>query len=832
MQIALAAAEDGSLSTTLEMVAPTYDESGYWIADHPTDAPPGARVRLFSVTGEPIVSFQTPAGTTMFTPGFDGDMWVIRSAGATPNETLLHYSGTGTLAGEYQLTDGLLARAIFPMSDGSVWVMSEEWFMDSETFMAQYRARLLPILSAGGTVVENQIEESVDGTFIGHNGRVYSLKNDPTNDVSEYPVFDVTSTDLVTGEVSTFRTSGGLRPYMADAEGRVYAESLRPSAPDAPGISILGDQAVTQVDVDVLDRTSDTGSRLSVQPSALTGGWAPAVWPSPAGRLYSARWDQGKLLIMRSERSTPASPAAIAEERPVRAEARILAPFEAPVSGDPYAAIDDFQRDVWQLVYSGLVSRDASAVAVPDLAAAVPGPGAGVSDDGLTITWRLAPGRLWHDGTPVTAADVRATWSYLRRQGLLGKREPFPGFDIIRSVEADGEDVVVRLSEPFGIAPECFFPFVLPAHVIEGAAATTNGGLYSLPIGSGPFRVVRWEQDGTMMLAAHEDTGGRPELDRIDVEFGKRTGLADTYALSPIPTFVPWLLPEERETVKRDQVGEIVPSETGRWTGLLFNVTDGVMSDGAVRQAVASLYPFATALAIHGPPEGAPLTVGPFQTAREPIPAERLSSDPSTDTATALLEQGDWQLSQGGKRSKAGVSLDISLSLASRAGFPHEIPSEVFDPAVKRLNSVGADARWNTSTTGFYSAPSDAGYLTQHRHQVSTGVFRMPLDPAWGSMFDPADSPGWDRPWAVAVTGTDDAELRDLHAAARRSYDPAERARLGRLIGERVQELDLAVFEYPETRYAGVLGIEGYMPGHYPAGDFWNVDQWKVRERE
>jgi len=830
-QIALATAEDGSLSTTLEMVAPTPDETGYWIADHPTDAPPGARARLFAMSGELIVSFHTPAGTTMFTPGFDRDLWVIRSAGESRNETLLHYNSTGALAAEYPLTDGFLARAVYPAKDGSVWVLSEEWLMDSETFEAQYRARLLPVLSSGGVAVENQIEASVDGTFVGHDGRIYSLKNDPTKNVNDYPPFDITATDPRTKESATFRTSGGTRPFMADAEGRVYSESLRPSVPEAPGISILGDQAVAPTTVDVLGGPSGRASRLYVQAPPTTGGWSPVAWPSASGSLYTAVWSKGQLQVMRSEVSTVTTASMAADEKPERAQARVLAPFDAPVSGDPYAAIDDFQRDVWQMVYSGLVSRDASSVAVPDLAVSIPKVGDGVSPDGLTITWRVAQGRTWHDDTPVTAGDVEATWRYLQRQGLLGRGEPFEGFDLIESVETSGSDVVVRLSEPFGIAPECFFPFVLPAHIIDAAASTANGGLNAMPIGSGPFRVARWEEDGTMMLVAHQDASGRPELDRLDVEFAERTGLADAYVSSPIPTIVPWLLPEERETVKRDQVGEIVWSETGRWTGLLFNVTDGVMADESVRAAVASLYPYATGITVNGPPNTDALTVGPFQTARRPVPAERLASDPSTAAATALLDNAGWARSADGRRSRADELLDITLSLASRIGFPHEVPSEVFDQAVARMNSIGAAARWNTSTLGYYSAPSDAGYLTGLRHQVGTGVFRMPPDAGWGSVFDPGDRPSWERPRGVAVTGTADATLQSLHSAARRSYDATERARLGRLIAQRVEELNLAVFEYPETRYAGVMGIEGYIPGHYPAGDFWNARDWKVRER-
>ncbi len=34
----------------------------------------------------------------------------------------------------------------------------------------------------------------------------------------------------------------------------------------------------------------------------------------------------------------------------------------------------------------------------------------GISADGTTITYKLRPNMTWHDGQPVTAADVQYTW--------------------------------------------------------------------------------------------------------------------------------------------------------------------------------------------------------------------------------------------------------------------------------------------------------------------------------------------------------------------------------------------------------------------------------------
>ena len=71
------------------------------------------------------------------------------------------------------------------------------------------------------------------------------------------------------------------------------------------------------------------------------------------------------------------------------------------------------------------------------------------SDDGLVWTFVLRDGLSFHDGSPVTGADVVAS---LERWGQKdGKGQAL--FGVVESLEAsDDKTVVMTLSEPYGLA--------------------------------------------------------------------------------------------------------------------------------------------------------------------------------------------------------------------------------------------------------------------------------------------------------------------------------------------------------------------------------------------
>ncbi|WP_372621903.1 ABC transporter substrate-binding protein [Falsiroseomonas sp.] len=140
------------------------------------------------------------------------------------------------------------------------------------------------------------------------------------------------------------------------------------------------------------------------------------------------------------------------------------------------------------MIYDQLFGRDAEQRPQPQMVGAH-----GVSPDGLVWRFTLRDGLAFHDGAPVTAADVVAS---LRRWGA---RDPH-GRQIMAitaslAPEADGKTVVWTLRRPYSLMldalskPAGNMPAIMPARV----AATDPFTAITETVGSGPFIFVREE---------------------------------------------------------------------------------------------------------------------------------------------------------------------------------------------------------------------------------------------------------------------------------------------------------------------------------------------------
>ena len=148
-----------------------------------------------------------------------------------------------------------------------------------------------------------------------------------------------------------------------------------------------------------------------------------------------------------------------------------------------------------------------------------------VQPDGTMVTtYRLRPNIKWHDGTPVTLEDWRLGLEMAKDQAMAHKDPAVAR--LITSVESpDERTLTFHWSRSFNRADSIVRQKLspLPTHLIgetyrQGDVLAVQNLSYWVNqyVGTGPFRVVRWDMGQEMELAAFEDFYlGRPKLDRI-----------------------------------------------------------------------------------------------------------------------------------------------------------------------------------------------------------------------------------------------------------------------------------------------------------------------------
>ena len=126
---------------------------------------------------------------------------------------------------------------------------------------------------------------------------------------------------------------------------------------------------------------------------------------------------------------------------------------------------------------------------VCDLCAEMPTP----TDEGKTYTFKLRPGVKFHDGTPLTSADIVASWNTIifPAEGMISPRQSY--FMMVDKVEApDPETVVFRLKFPTdAFLPALADPF---AFIYEKKILDRDPHWYERNVmGSGPFKFAGYE---------------------------------------------------------------------------------------------------------------------------------------------------------------------------------------------------------------------------------------------------------------------------------------------------------------------------------------------------
>jgi len=142
-------------------------------------------------------------------------------------------------------------------------------------------------------------------------------------------------------------------------------------------------------------------------------------------------------------------------------------------------------RDIDSLIYSGLVKFDSQGYPQNDLAESI-----GISQDGILYNIVLRKDLKWHDGEPLTSADVLFTIELMRAGTGYIPDDVIALWKEINVQAFDDLNLQIKL-------PESFAPFldylafgVLPRHIYGqmDLAQIVSSSLNLQPVGSGPYQ--------------------------------------------------------------------------------------------------------------------------------------------------------------------------------------------------------------------------------------------------------------------------------------------------------------------------------------------------------
>jgi peptide/nickel transport system substrate-binding protein len=213
---------------------------------------------------------------------------------------------------------------------------------------------------------------------------------------------------------------------------------------------------------------------------------------------------------------------------------------------DPDWAYDATSQFAIQQIYEGLVGYDGAAIDhfIPRIASVVPSPANGfLSADGMTYAFPLRGGVKFHDGSTMTAEDVKYSLlrflltdrvggpSALLLEPLIGRRtvagadgRPDPEvFELVdKAVSIEGGAIVLRLRSPFapllsvlaGFAPVVSKAYVAAHGGWDGRRETwmaswnvpkEKAALYAGDAGTGPFKLASWDRELKRLTLARND---------------------------------------------------------------------------------------------------------------------------------------------------------------------------------------------------------------------------------------------------------------------------------------------------------------------------------------
>ncbi len=451
---------------------------------------------------------------------------------------------------------------------------------------------------------------------------------------------------------------------------------------------------------------------------------------------------------------------------------------------NPILATQVFESQVFSLALDPLVATKPDGTNVGILAATVPTlENGGIARDGRTITYHLRHGVKWQDGAAFSSRDVAFSWrAVMNPNTAVATRH---GYDVVASIDTpDAWTVVVHLKRPFSPFVQTFFahsdqPYaIIPEHILGRYHDLNNVPFNSMPIGTGPYRLVDWARGDRFEFVANENYFlGRPKISKITIHIVPDENTIVTQMRSHE---LDWFIEASPRVYRQIKAIDGIDARLVPFNGydaIQFNTRAAPFDDARVRRAIG--------FAIDKPALVRDVTYGVETPATEDLPSFLWAFDPHAGRSTrdlpgakALLDAAGWQTGPDGIRVRDGKRL--ALQLAFRTDSLTDRNRGVVIASM--LRDAGIDVELKEYTTALlYAAASGGGIMATGRYEAALTTWYAGADPDDSSQmfcdqFPPAGL-NWSRYCNPAVDAAEQSALAHYDRPTRaRAYAVVQQA--------------------------------------------------------
>ena len=396
-------------------------------------------------------------------------------------------------------------------------------------------------------------------------------------------------------------------------------------------------------------------------------------------------------------------------------------------NANPVYATNLPDTTVSHLLFSGLLTYDSKNQLTGDLADSWT-----VDARGTTYTAHLRPGLKWHDGQPLTSADVLFTYQVIQNPDAHSPLNA--SWQGITVAAPDAQTVTFTLPNVLASFPYSLTNGIIPKHLL---GSTRMADMRSVafnttePIGSGPFQWQAIELTGAttdkreehIALKAFPDYYlGKPKLSSFVVRTFRSQGrLMGSFKHRELTAIAG--LAQLPDNYKPDGDVNVYNIPLTAAVMAFFDTSQGLTGDPAVRQALVSAA---------DPAQIITKLDYPTQTVRQPLLHGQLAYNPTYNqlpynptVANQLLDKAGWTRGKDGIRAKNGTKLQLNLYYHAGSEY-----GKVAHQLADFWKIIGVSTKFNAQNdTDFQGTISQAPSSVSHTYDVLLYGISIGVDP-------------------------------------------------------------------------------------------------------